>query len=809
MTAPVLFYPFRSRGQTNHEKLREALGINCATPDAFAASLPFAGGDATAGVENELQTVVIGAKDSVDLPRSIEESNYYKNIIRRTLSGDTSQRLITELDQYLNNNHDNVWEHSWVRFPYRLLSSYARQVFHNDLCVDKSDPASHQRSDAEKFFIRDRGEDCIRVPVSYLLKLALADSVSASAFTPEAVHRSGRRFMDHFLNDNTSPETFSFYTPALLPERGMGLQPARETALRFLLTQVLIQYGETRFGLAASGQRVLAYFAPHPPVRQKRLNGIISDGFYRELFMSPCLSGWDHGQDKHQYMILCHQVLSRSQLNTLAKLKEAGIITRDLVVLPNLSNISLANNGTHVSLGSRKLTSLLGAANSPFTAADEKYQGDLAIKIVEHFLPLFVGTYSAAPYRLEFGDFHPETVLGFLPHELDYTHLRMLWRRWKLKAEVKIMGQPLTPFGPPALDRFVSGLFNLKGDFVQDYRLIDYPVALMSTDQSPALDGSAGNDLRLKKDLADLGVFDERMSPYLFYRLRQQAAMGFSGFEGRYYSLFETLLGDMADAVNLQTLLTALAYKYIVGGQLTHGHIPDSPTCESERRQVFFGAAIGIPTFYVRIDTQNLFMAHIFGKMKKTRTSRRYPEYVRCHNDEYRRALLTIIRQDGADLIESMGMQGTLERLEERINNPAATAAGRLTAGILDQCGGRSAMGMPAGDFNAAAEGYYRTVLRRNHTEEALSVCLDSPRLLDRMALEGRGEFRETLAELLGGGSAAAFIEGIITGFAAGGLSEELLRTFIALLLLCIEAEEAAAAVEETHNETTAAASVY
>jgi len=299
MAAPVLSYPFRAGGKTNPERLCDTLGISSAAGDAFAASLPFAAGDATSGVENELQTVVIGSKETVDLPRSIEESNYYKNIIRRTLSGDTSQRLIAELEQYLNNSHDNVWEHSWVRFPYRFLSASARSIFHNDLRADKSNPQSPDRSDAAKFIINDQGERCVRVPVSYLLKLALVDAVSASAFTPEAVRRTGMRFMAHFLNDNTSPETFSFYTQALLPERGMGAQPARETALRFLLTQLLIQYAETRFGLAANGQRVQAYFAPHPPVRQKRLNSIISDGFYRELFMSPCLSGWDHGQDKH------------------------------------------------------------------------------------------------------------------------------------------------------------------------------------------------------------------------------------------------------------------------------------------------------------------------------------------------------------------------------------------------------------------------------------------------------------------------------------------------------------------------------
>jgi hypothetical protein len=37
---------------------------------------------------------------------------------------------------------------------------------------------------------------------------------------------------------------------------------------------------------------------------------------------------------------------------------------------------------------------------------------------MEHFLPLFVGSYSAAPCRIGFRDFHPESALGFLPHEL-------------------------------------------------------------------------------------------------------------------------------------------------------------------------------------------------------------------------------------------------------------------------------------------------------------------------------------------------------------------------------------------------------
>src|SRR5271166_1288976 len=80
----------------------------------------------------------------------------------------------------------------------------------------------------------------------------------------------------------------------------------------------------------------------------------------------------------------------------------------------------------------------------------------------EHFLPLFVGTHSAAPYRIDFGQFHPERLLAFLPHELDFTHLRLMWREWKEKARLRILGHPVTPYGTPSLDRFVARAFRLR-----------------------------------------------------------------------------------------------------------------------------------------------------------------------------------------------------------------------------------------------------------------------------------------------------------------------------------------------------------
>ena len=470
----------------------DLMGLSGMSVDQFARSIPFSCDDTTAGSENEFQTAVTGKAGEVDLPVTIKESNYYKNILKRFKAGETPRKLVTEIEKYVNDNQQHVWENSWVRFPRSVLSPGANRIFTMDLLSDKRNPGSPQRSDVEKFSFVEEGEEFVRIPVSYLLKLALVDAIYTNPDTHPLVVATGEQVVNHFLNDNTSPETFSF-SPVLLNESSkMGKGLAGECAKRFLLAQFLAFYANSRFGLAASGQRVMLYSAPHPPVRQKMLNDIISDSFYRELFMNPCLSGWDQGEAKFNYMGLCHQVLSRSQLNVISKLKEIGIITRNLVVLPNLSNISLANNGTHISLGSRRLTGLLADPGSGFGARDEKYLGDLAIKIVEHFMPLFVGTYSAAPYRLDFWDFHPEKALGFLPHELDYTHLRMIWRRWTKKANLNILGQTITPFGPQWLDILISKLFGLKGDFVQDFRLIDYLVALMSTDQSPALDGCTG-----------------------------------------------------------------------------------------------------------------------------------------------------------------------------------------------------------------------------------------------------------------------------------------------------------------------------
>ena len=757
-----------------------ALGI-LPGADGSLPLLPFGVEDITAGSETELQATVIGRRDRVDLPLAIEESRYFANLQRRTRSGETSQHLLEELTEFLTAADQQVWENSWVRFPRRHLSRYAAEVFEQDLCADKQQPQKGAREDAGRFqFAGEKGETWLRVPVSYLIKLALADLLG-NQWQPEIeLNRIGESLLGHYLNDNSSPETISFHVAQLSPRTGMGLGLARETAKRFLFTQLLIRYANLRFGLLETGQEARVYFSPHPPLRQKQLNGLIPDAFYRHLFMSPCLSGWDRGEAKHRYMQLCHQVLSRSQLNGVAKLREAGIISNNLVVLPNLSNTSLANNGVHISLGSKCLTAACRAGGA-FGAAEEKYLGDLAIKIMEHFLPLFVTTYSAAPYRLDFSDFHPERALGFLPHELDFTHLRMLWRRWKKKASLSVFGHRLTPFGPLWLDRAFSRSFGLRGDMIPDFRLIDYPVAFLSTVESPAYNGSLGNQERLKDDLTDMGIFDRQMSLYQFFKLRDYADMGFSGFEGRHYSLFPDLEHDLAGATNLQALLCALAFKYMARGELRPRHIPDTPFVESERRQIFFARAIGIPTFYVLRNTRNRLLLKILKQTERVRVSRRYPAYFRVYCQEYCRALLKLLRADAADLIEMFGFTHLLDDLEQRLLQPSEHAAsGRIISAINNGNPMKSA----AGEFNQAAEKYYRENQRRLHMAQALKLLQEDLSQIENNSQGRETQLRQELEEIMAGRSVQPFLQTIKTDLLSDKLGVQPLVRLLNLMLL-------------------------
>jgi hypothetical protein len=703
--------------------IREAVlasppGLRCKSR-LLLDNLPFAPGDVTAGSEDELQAVVVGSAAACDLPITIRDSRFLKNIARRSSSGEAPRSTYLELQQFLN-DHGQVWENSWIRFPERHLSPHAMNTFLADMKIGERGQLKRHRADSVKFTFEEKGEAWLRIPISYALKLALADLSGTQPHMPEKMRTEAKRLLRCFSNDNTSPETTSFHIVAPREQALIGESVARESARRFLFTSLLMSWANLRFGLLESGQRALVYHAPHPPVRQTELSSCISDSFYRELFMSPCLSGWDDGEAKADYMHLCHQVLSRSQLNSVAKLREAGIISNNLIVLPSLSNVSLANNGIHITYGSRALTRAIAHHGDEAEARqEEKRLGDLAIKIFEHFLALFVGTYSAAPYRIDFAEFHPEKLLSFLPHELDFTHLRLMWREWKEKAEMRVLGRAVTPYGPHGLDSFFARMFRLRGDLVPDYRLLNYPVAWLATEQASALDGSAGNVARLVSELDELGIVDRRLAFYMPLRLREFAKTGFSGFEGRYYSLFPTFGRDMEQAASLQQLLLMAAYRLALDGTVTAGDIPDDPTSESERRQPFFFAAAGLPAFYVHKKSRNQLLKQILPHCRSTRSSWRHPDYVRVPIREYREALVTWLEQNARGTIAEAQAELNVVELRFRLADRSQQAQERITKGVMAEGDGDEPMRLRAREFNGMAEQHYRETLRRDNLREA------------------------------------------------------------------------------------------
>ncbi len=725
----------------------EEMGARFSRGALHIDTLPFGIGDVTAGVENELQTVVMGTRESADLPQAIEHSVFFAAATQHAADHPLGPKG-QELMRYLTHNPDGAWENSWVRLPYHTLNARARLCLHTDLLADKGLPHLGLRTDAGKYLVKKNADTTVRIPVSYLHKLALADVLGANADLPSALAHFGTELLSHFTNDNTAPEQLSSYIIPLKRERGMGRAVAKETAQRFLLTHLLTAYANRKFLLQQSGQYCLAYFAPHTPVRQKRLSRVIPAELYRELFMNPCLSGWPQGEKKSQYMHLCHDTLTRSRESARQRLRDNGISVR-AGGLP-AADTSLTNNGTHLSLGSITLSAYFG--NAAAGPAQEKRLGDLAIKITEYFLPLFVGNYSAAPYRVDVAEFQAEHILGFLPHQLNDTHLRQQWRLWRKKAR-------RTACGPAWWNKAMGRVLGLKGDYVQDMRLLDYFVALPGNLDYPLLDGQLGNGERAIHELDKQGIYNRNMTLYLPYRLREVARMGFSGFEGRHYSVFESLTQDLGHATELQLLITSLAYRYMATAGCTAAHIPDDRHTESERRQFFFASAAGIPACYVRRATTAPFLARILKHIPQARSSNRYPGYLKVPVGAYQRALVRMLRVDAADLIEMHGLTQMMQDLERRLDRPDEySAAGKIQKDVLADLAVAGPMDVCGTEFNRATEDYYRTTLRVRHLGEALAFLQEDAVAMDNGHGAYAGELRSTLASILKGNEAGAYV---------------------------------------------------
>jgi hypothetical protein len=243
----------------------------------------------------------------------------------------------------------------------------------------------------------------------------------------------------------------------------------------------------------------------------------------------------------------------------------------------------------------------------------------------------------------------------------------------------------------------------------------------------------------------------------------------------------------MAHAANLQMLVTALAYKYIFTGSITHADIPDHPFFESERRQTFFGAAAGIPTFYVRTDTPNRLLARMVEQTRNTRPSRRYAGYTRVCIADFQRTLIRLLKDDAPELIEMGKLDETIRDLTDRIDSASRdSVADRLTRRICEAAGVSSPMALTSDEFNAAAETFYRERLKREQMGQALDQWSEQVRQLDAMSAWRSGHFNQALFAVLKGRDASSFISTVRSAVIAEELPLAAVTRLIHLMLLTI-----------------------
>jgi hypothetical protein len=128
-------------------------------------------------------------------------------------------------------------------------------------------------------------------------------------------------------------------------------------------------------------------------------------------------------------------------------------------------------------------------------------------------------------------------------------------------------------------------------------------------------------------------------------------------------------------------------------------------------------------------------------------------------HQEYRLALLAMIREEAAELVEGFGFGDLLGDLELRLREPAKYgASGRLTAGILAKGGADSPYDMSAREFNLAAERYYREELRQEQISEGWQYVAEDIQAMAAGEIPLSLEMREEVNAILGTQEADGFL---------------------------------------------------
>ena len=151
-------------------------------------------------------------------------------------------------------------------------------------------------------------------------------------------------------------------------------------------------------------------------------------------------------------------------------------------------------------------------------------------------------------------------------------------------------------------------------------------------------------------------------------------------------------------------------------------------------------------------------MKKILQKVNKTRISHRYPGYIRVYNVEYCKALIALLKEDAADLIELLNLKETIHELQQRIESfQTFSVAGKLTRGILNRANVSTPINLAGEEFNQAAENYYRDVLRKYHLEEALNVLEDDIKRIESGAVNKESFYKDMIGKSVGGQKCDAF----------------------------------------------------
>jgi hypothetical protein len=131
------------------------------------------------------------------------------------------------------------------------------------------------------------------------------------------------------------------------------------------------------------------------------------------------------------------------------------------------------------------------------------------------------------------------------------------------------------------------------------------------------------------------------------------------------------------------------------------------------------------------------------------------------------------------------GMEGTINDLAQRISKDSeATAASKLTRGVLQTTGLKSPFDMGGDDYNMACEKYYREGLLLKHLGEALDLFG-----LDLQKVEA---LRPAMADfhgnafqfVVGNGPVTSYYDRLRKNLEKGGISEEELVRLVYLLLI-------------------------